>query len=97
MKRSLLRFLSHLGIGESKYHETVTRAWLLVVQHFMELSSVRCLSAEDFIVRHPDLLDTKTMVTHYSREVLSSPTARTTFIEPDVAPIPSVASEGTRR
>jgi hypothetical protein len=34
-KASLLRYLEHHGIEASKYHETLTLAWLLAVRHFM--------------------------------------------------------------
>ncbi len=87
MKRSLLAFLRHLGVGESKYHETITRAWVMAVAHFMELSP-QCHSAATFIERNPVLLDTKIMLSHYSAEVLFSPTARTHFVEPDIRRIP---------
>lgn len=36
MRDSLRRFLEYNGIGLSKYHETLTRAWILAVRHFME-------------------------------------------------------------
>lgn len=87
MKRSLLGFLRHLGIGESKYHETITRAWVLAVAHFMELSPV-CRSADAFIGQNPVLLDKNIMLSHYSAEVLFSPAARTQFLEPDLQRIP---------
>jgi hypothetical protein len=35
MRRGLQRFLAHVGAPASKYHETMTAAWLLAVQHFM--------------------------------------------------------------
>lgn len=87
MKHSLLRFLRHLGIGESKYHETLTRSWVMAVNHFMNLSP-ECHSANDFIDQNPVLLDTKIMLSHYSAEVLFSPAARTQFVEPDIQEIP---------
>ena len=87
MKHSLLGFLRHLGIGQSKYHETITRAWTMAVAHFMALSPA-CRSAADFIDHNPVLLDTKIMLSHYSAEVLFSPTARAEFVEPDIKRIP---------
>lgn len=36
MRRALLSFLERHGIDSSKYHETMTRAWILAVRHFME-------------------------------------------------------------
>ena len=60
-------FLSHHDIPASKYHETLTRAWVLAVDHFMHRSPSR-QSADDFIDRNPMLLDSKIMLTHYSAE-----------------------------
>lgn len=40
MRDTLLTFLRHHGIEASKYHETITRAWILAVRHFMERSRV---------------------------------------------------------
>lgn len=88
MKRSLLAFLAHLGVGESKYHETVTRAWVLAVKHFMS-KSASCNSAADFMSANPQLLDSRIMLTHYSAEVLFSTAARETFVEPNVQAIPT--------
>lgn len=87
MKGALLSFLDHLGVDPSKYHETITRAWVMAVRHFMHSSSP-CVSATEFMKRNPVLLDSGIMLKHYSAEVLFSPAARRTFVEPDVAPIP---------
>ncbi len=41
MRNSLLVFLRHHGVAASKYHETLTRAWILAVRHFMAMSPPR--------------------------------------------------------
>lgn len=87
MKTSLLAFLAHLGVDRSKYHETITRAWIMAVHHFMTKTDT-CASSAEFIERNPVLLDSKIMLTHYSAEVLFSPQARQSFVEPDVQSIP---------
>lgn len=87
MKGALLAFLDHLGVGSAKYHETITRAWIAAVRHFME-SSPRSASSMEFIGLNPRLLDSKIMLTHYSAEVLFSQAARTSFVLPDKTPIP---------
>ena len=67
---------SHHNIPASKYHETLTRAWILAVHHFMHRSP-DAASADDFIERNPLLLDSKIMLTHYSAGLLfSEPRAR---------------------
>jgi hypothetical protein len=87
MRSALQGFLAHHGIAQTKYHETLTRAWILAVRHFMERSPGTA-SADDLIARHPELLDSKIMLTHYSASLLFSAEARGTFVEPDVSPIP---------
>jgi hypothetical protein len=90
MRASLLAFLNHLGVGAAKYHETVTRSWILAVNHFMALSEP-CRSSAEFASRNPQLLDSRIMLTHYSAEVLFSPMARQSFVTPDIQAIPEHA------
>ena len=86
MREALLTFLAHNGIPRSKFHETLTRAWVLAVRHFMNKGPSS--SADDFIAQHPELLDSKIMLTHYSASVLFSEDARAAFVEPDLDPLP---------
>lgn len=88
MRAAILGFLHHHAIPATKYHETLTRAWLQAVRHFMDRAG-DATSADDFIDRSPVLLDSKIMLTHYSAEVLFSAAARAAFVEPDLDPIPS--------
>jgi hypothetical protein len=88
MRTALLGFLRHHRIDTSKYHETMTRAWILAVRHFMQLSS-GSPSADRFISDNPTLLDGKIMLTHYSAELLFSQEARTRFVGPDLDAIPA--------
>jgi hypothetical protein len=87
MKGALLAFLAHLGVGPEKYHETLTRAWILAVDHFMNQAAA-CSSSTDLLRGNPQLLDSKIMLTHYSAEVLFSPAARQAFVEPNIQSIP---------
>jgi len=87
MKSSLQNFLAHHKIDPSKYHETVTQAWIFAVKHFMEQSPV-AESASGFIAINPRLLDGDIMLTHYTKEKLFSDEARLGYIEPDLDPIP---------
>jgi hypothetical protein len=91
MRAALVSFLSHHGIPASKYHATLTRAWILAVHHFMHRSP-EASSADDFIERNPLLLDSKIMLTHYSADLLFSDQARADFVEPDLDPIPRHAA-----
>ncbi len=91
MRAALVCFLSHHGIPATKYHETLTRAWILAVHHFMHRTP-EATSADDFIDRNPMLLDSKIMLTHYSAGLLFSDAARAEFVEPDLDPIPRHAA-----
>lgn len=88
MRRSLERFLAWHGVPAAKYHETLTRAWVLAVRHFMDRSPPAA-SAGAFIGANPALLDAGILLTHYSRGRLFSETARREFVEPDLMPIPA--------
>lgn len=87
MRRALLSFLEYHGIDVSKYHATMTRAWIMAVRHFMEITP-RAESFDDFIEKNPRMLDAKIMMTHYSAEVLFSEEARAKFVEPNLDAIP---------
>ena len=87
MRRGLFAFIGHHGIDPAKYNETITKAWILAVRHFME-KTPDTFCFEDLIAAHPGMLDSRIMLTHYSAERLNSPEARAAFHEPDLAPIP---------
>jgi hypothetical protein len=87
MRTALLAFLQHHDIDVSKFHETMTRAWMLAVRHFMEISP-GSPSTDDFIEDNPTLLDAKILMTHYSAELLFSEEARARFVEPNLDQIP---------
>lgn len=93
---ALGRFLHHNGIDPAKYSETVTRAWVLAVHHFMH-SCGETGSAEAFLSRSSRLLDAKIMLTHYTKDVLFSAAARLQFVEPNLLPIPRRESVTRRR
>jgi hypothetical protein len=86
MRDALLSFLAAHGIPSEKFHETLTRAWVLAVRHFMSRCSSLCFS--EFAAKSQPLFDSKVMLTHYSAGVLLSPRARTCYVEPDLEAIP---------
>ena len=88
MRDTLTDLLKHAGIDPSqKYHQTLTEAWILAVNHFMKKTG-SAQSANEFIEQNPVMLDSKIMLTHYSAELLFSEEARKAFFEPNLDPIP---------
>jgi len=93
MRATLLRLLQHVGVDPSaKFHETLTKAWVLAVRHFMVRTNTS-ESADQFINANPEMLDSKIMMTHYSAEVLFSNEARRAFVEPNLEEIPRHGNE----
>jgi hypothetical protein len=92
MERGLRKLLAHLGAPASKYHATLTVAWLRAVQHEME----KCGATTDFQqfleAGGARLLDKTVMASHYSPELLSSAEARRVVVPPDRQKFPGGAS-----
>lgn len=89
LRASLHAFIHRNGVDPAKYHDTLTRAWILAVHHFMHRpgdTAARC--ADDFLATHERLLNKDLLQHHYSPDVLGSPEARAHFVEPDLQPIP---------
>lgn len=86
MREALLSFIEAHGVPASKFHETLTCAWVLAVNHFMR--GAASASFAEFAANSRPLLDSKVMLTHYSAETLFSPEARASFVEPDLEAIP---------
>lgn len=86
MRMALLAFLDANGIPSAKFHETLTRAWVMAVRHFMNRKESSSFS--EFVANSQQLLDSKVMLTHYSAAALFSERARVAFVEPDLAAIP---------
>lgn len=93
VRDALTALLRNAGVDPSqKYHETLTEAWVLAVNHFMQ-STDDSQSADDFIEKNTVMLDSKIMMTHYSAEILFSDEARKAFVEPNLDPIPRHAGK----
>jgi hypothetical protein len=81
----------------SGYHETMTRAWLRLVDvTICEYGLAE--SADAFYELHPELSQKKTLRLFYSRERFMSPLAKYEFVESDLTPLPrSRRGEGERK
>lgn len=86
LAQGLRRFAEAQG-ATSRYHETITRAWLLLVAAAVRRHrSIDCFDV--FVEANPGLLDKETPYAFYSRETLASDAARAAWVEPDRLPLP---------
>lgn len=85
MRTSLRQFLKANSISDQKYHETLTRAWVLAVRHFMR-STKGASSFEGFLSKNERLLRPDLLLSHYSTTTLFSEKARGHFVIPDLQP-----------
>jgi hypothetical protein len=71
----------------SGYHQTTTMAWLhIIAATLAEYGPAP--TADEFINSQPQLTQKKILRLFYSRELFMSPEAKTTFVAPDLAPLP---------
>ena len=83
---SIRRFAASVGHKE-KYHETMTRGWLRLV-NAAYLTTPCASDFSQFITSHLWLLDRKALLGFYSEELLKSDAARSSWVEPDLRPLP---------
>ena len=86
MRKSIERLARHAG-ADTKYHETLTIAWMRLVGAALQLSS-RIDRFADFAGAHAWLLDKEAVFEFYSRLRLMSDLARKSWVEPDCKPLP---------
>ena len=78
---TIRRFAAHHG-QSTKYHETMTQAWLIL------MAAAGGTSFEEAIAQRPELLDKDYLSVYYSTGVLNSDDAKTRFLAPDISPLP---------
>jgi hypothetical protein len=89
MRAGIIRLNAVHGTEETPkrgYHETLTRVWLVLIAERRRLEA--CSDSESFIAAHAAHLDRNAPLRHYSNDRLFSLEARTTFVSPDLAPLP---------
>ena len=69
------------------YHETMTVAWLRLVDAMMR-NGIPAETSDDFCNKHPQLLCKHVLHLYYSPDRLRSDDARGRFVAPDIAPLP---------
>ncbi|MBZ4419251.1 hypothetical protein [Myxococcus sp. RHSTA-1-4] len=87
------RYAAALG-ATGKYHETLTRAWVELVQAALD-AAPDAPSFDAFLEARPELGDARLLERHYRKETLDSAEARAGWVPPDVAPLP--ARDGVQR
>jgi len=80
-----IRHVSELAGNPGKYHETVTVFWIRLMAHLRE-TYPDLENVEQLLERYPPASDPGLPGRHWSD--LDSPEARTTWVEPDLLPLP---------
>jgi hypothetical protein len=81
----ILRGLAERHGEGDRYHETLTRFWVRLVAHAVEVEP-GIDDFDAFLDRFPLLLDRSNVGRHWSAEALES--ARSAWVEPDVLALP---------
>jgi hypothetical protein len=82
-----LRHFAAAHGAADRFHLTLTRFWIRLVQHLMEVfPGVRYF--EDLLAAFPPVADKALVYRHYSSARLSSPAARQGWVGPDLRPLP---------
>ncbi|HEY6972501.1 MAG TPA: hypothetical protein VJA94_25050 [Candidatus Angelobacter sp.] len=79
MRASLLRFSAHHG--GTRYHETITRFWMLQAENHLDRNLCLCDSVQRVVAA---LADKDLVYQYYSRELLASAQAKQTWVPPDL-------------
>ena len=79
MRSTLLRFVAHHG--GNRYHETITRFWVIQVEKHLD----RSLCLQDSVERVNRALSDKNLVyQYYSRKLMDSAEAKQVWVPPDL-------------
>ena len=92
-RRQLQSYVAKVG-AQSKYHETITWAYLVLLNEELSLRSPAGESFDDMIQRRPDLLDHRNgpIARCYSKAQLDSAEARRVFLFPAIAAVTEASS-----
>src|SRR5262249_40915156 len=73
---------------ERGYHETVTQAWMRIVQAAMRHHGA-CEDSRAFCAAQPHLMCNALLRLYYTRGRIITAEAKKAFVEPDIAPLPA--------
>ena len=85
MRNTLQRFAASAGKSE-KYHETITLFWVHLLAGMRAVGSRESL--KEIVQANPRLLEKNFPLAYYSSKRLFSDKARSSWIEPDLKPLP---------
>lgn len=80
-----IRHVAELGGNPAKYHQTVTVFWIRLMAH-LRLTYPDLENVEQLLERYPAAKDPGLPGRHWSD--LDNPEARSTWVEPDLIPLP---------
>lgn len=89
MRTGLLRFLNHHGVGQVKYHETLTVFWIKMLRVYLLRFGARASLVDITNQTVEQFSNSRLVADYYSDEVLKSAEARSEWIEPDLKPLSS--------
>jgi len=84
--REIRRFAVAKG-APNRYHDTLTRFWVRLVGHAMEIMP-EAGNIDELLARFPLLLDKGLPYRHWRRETFNSDRARAGWVESDLVPLP---------
>lgn len=87
IRAGLYRFLDHHGIGREKYNETVTLFWIKMIRKFLDDADINRSLADIANEAIALLGDSRLAFDYYSKERISSETAKSAWVEPDLKPL----------
>jgi hypothetical protein len=87
VRTAIRAFIARNDIAPDKYHETLTRGWILAVDHFLA-TTPGVSSVEELLEARPQLLQGKLLLAHYTAGRLFSQEAREQYVEPDLEQFP---------
>ena len=92
MRAGILRLNAAHGTPNTDtrgYHETITRAYLVLLTQFARAHSDLALTPMAQTLLASDLAKRESLLSYYSRDVLMSVAARRGWVEPDLRAMPS--------
>ena len=84
--RAIRHFASQHGQAD-KYHETMTRFWVRIVSHLIDIRP-DIADFDSFLATFPLLLDKDLPYHHWNRETMRAAAARAAWVEPDLLALP---------